>query len=147
MHLPSAAPRWLGSSGSLAAPCFLTALCLLAALGGMGCRGKSIESYEPTSTAARDAVELALSTWKGGAKHGPITEVKPNINVFDARWQGGAKLESFEILEEVTGKQHPQFKVKLKVAGKPEETTDYLVVGIDPLLVFREADYLKASGM
>ena len=67
--------------------------------------------------------------------------------MFDARWQSGSKLERYEIIEEVSGKQHPHFRVNLKLAGKPEETTEYLVVGIDPLLIFREADYRKASGM
>ena len=112
-----------------------------------GCTGKSVESYKPTNVVARTAIETALSTWKAGTAHGSITSVKPSIDVFDARWQAGAKLESYEILEEVTGKPEPHFKVKLKLAGKPPETTEYLVVGIDPLLIFRQADYDKATGL
>lgn len=116
-------------------------------LCGIGCRRNSTDRYRPTNATAKKAIETALSTWKEGAKHGPITSVSPNLNVFDARWQAGSRLEDFRILEEVTGKQHPQFKVKLKIEGKPEETIEYLVVGIDPLLVFREADYKRASGL
>jgi hypothetical protein len=112
-----------------------------------GCSGKSVESYKPTSESARKAIETALSTWKSGAAHGSITNVKPSLDVFDARWQAGTKLENYEILEEVTGKPQPHFKVKLKLAGKPEETTEYLVVGIDPLNIFRQDDYNKATGM
>ena len=33
------------------------------------------------------------------------------------------------------------------LAGKSEEVNEYLVVGIDPLLVFRDSDYKRASGM
>jgi hypothetical protein len=113
----------------------------------LGCTGKSVESYKPTNESARKAIETALSTWKSGTPHGSITNVKPSLDVFDARWQAGAKLESYEILEEVTGKPEPHFKVKLKLAGKAEETTEYLVVGIDPLNIFRQADYNKATGM
>ena len=113
----------------------------------LGCAGKSIESYKPTSESARKAIETALSTWKSGTAHGSITSVKPSVDVFDARWRAGAKLENYEILTEVTGKPEPHFTVKIKLAGKPEETTEYLVVGIDPLLVFRQADYEKATGM
>ena len=112
-----------------------------------GCTGKSVDSYKPTIGVARNAIETALSTWKSGTAHGSITNVKPSLDVFDARWQAGAKLESYEILEEVTGKPEPHFKVRLKLAGKSQETTEYLVVGIDPLLIFRQADYDKANGL
>lgn len=121
-------------------------LCIVTA-SSPGCDGKSVASYKPSAVKARQAIEAALSTWKDGAKHGPITAVSPNLNVFDARWQSGAQLERFEILEEVKDQEHPRFKVKLKLVNKPEETNEYLVVGIDPLLVFRDADYKRASGL
>ncbi len=111
-----------------------------------GC-GNSTARYIPAAAKARAALHTALETWKSGTAHGPIQTSKPAINVFDARWQAGKKLESFEILEEITGKEQPQFKVKLKLAGVEEETATYLVVGMDPLLVFRDADYRKATGM
>ena len=120
---------------------YALAFCLI------GCQSKSVENYKPASETSRKAIENALNHWKAGNSHGPITGLTPPINVFDARWQTGSKLESFEILDEVKGKQAPCFRVKLKLAGKKEETTEYLVVGIDPLLVFRDVDYAKASGM
>ena len=130
---------------------FPTGLLLVAvtvSILSLGCGGGgSMSRYVPTSTTARKAVETALETWKSGAAHGPITSSKPAIDVFDARWQAGGKLESYEILEEVKGEEHPQFKVRLQLAGQPEETLNYRVIGIDPLLVFRDADYKKASGM
>jgi hypothetical protein len=121
---------------------------ILATVGmSLGCGGNPHDRYEPAASAARQAVDSALSTWKAGTKYGPIKDDSPEINVFDARWQAGKKLESYEILEEVKEQPHPQFKVRIKLAGKPEEINEYLVVGIDPLLVFRDTDYKKASGM
>lgn len=113
----------------------------------LGCGGDTTQRYVPAAASARSGLETALSTWKSGAAHGTITTSTPAIDVFDARWQSGKKLESYEILEEITGQEHPQFKVRLKLADAPEETTTYRVVGIDPLLVFRDADYQKTTGM
>jgi len=113
----------------------------------LGCGGASTARYIPASGSARAALQTALTTWQSGTAHGPITSSKPEINVFDARWQAGKKLESFEILEEVTGQEQPHFQVRLKLEGQPEETATYLVVGIDPLHVFRDADYKKATGL
>ena len=118
----------------------LVSVCLL------GCRGKSIESYDPQKDVARQAIEKSLGAWKSGKPLATIAG-SPAIDTFDARWRSGMKLEDFSILEEVPGQAHPQFKVHLQFPGKPAETADYIVVGIDPLLVFRKEDYLKASGM
>ena len=100
----------------------------------------------PKPTVARQAVETALSTWKSGAKHGTITSSKVKIDVYDARWRDGKKLESYAITEEIKGQPLPQFKVRLKLVGKPEETTTYRVVGFDPLQVWSDDDYEKAFG-
>jgi len=123
----------------------VTGLCLTTFLPG--CGGESTARYIPAAAKARDGLETALGTWRSGASHGTITTSAPTIDVYDARWQSGKKLESFEILEEITGQEHPQFKVRLKLAGQPEETTTYRIIGIDPLLVFRDADYQKTTGM
>lgn len=112
-----------------------------------GCGSTGTERYIPSASAAKEALQTALTTWKSGTAHGPITSSKPSINVFDARWQAGKKLESFEILEEVTGQEQPQFRVKLQVQGQKEETLVYLIVGLDPLLIFRDVDYRKTTGM
>ena len=53
----------------------------------------------------------------------------------------------FEIVDQVPGLTPPQFRVRMQLTEKLIETTDYVVVGIDPMLVFREADYIRATGM
>jgi len=55
-------------------------------------------------------------------------------------------LYDHEVFDEVTGSEHPQFKVRLKITGNAEEVNELLVVGIHPFLVFREKDYRKATG-
>jgi hypothetical protein len=122
---------------------FVTAVLLMFPL--CGCGGPS--RYVPTATSARQALETALSTWQSGQPHGPIEASKPAIHVFDSRWQSGKKLQSFEILEEIEGQEHPQFQVRLQLAGQPEESLTYHVIGIDPLNVFRDADLQRAASM
>ena len=112
-----------------------------------GCGGKSRSSYIPVTGKARESLTTALTAWKSGAPHGPIASSKPVINVFDLRWTQGKKLESFEILEEMKNTEQPQFKVRIQLAGEPEQTNVYLVIGIDPLQVFRDEDYTRMQSM
>ena len=39
----------------------------------------------------------------------------------------------------------PQFKVRLQVEGEPDETTVYYVIGIDPIQVYRETEFLQST--
>ena len=88
---------------------------------------------------------MALQAWRVGTAYGPIKDSKPDINVFDVRWQAGKKLESYEILEDVKNADQPEFKVRLKLEGEPEETATYLVIGIDPINVFRDVEYKQSA--
>ncbi len=112
----------------------------------LGCGNETAARYKPSSTTARDSLQTALTTWQSGAKHGTIQTSKPAIDMFDLRWQQGTKLESFEIGDEIKGREQPAFNVKIKLDKQTEENNVYLVVGIDPLLVFRDVDYQKATG-
>jgi hypothetical protein len=120
---------------------------LLAAFALFGCSSDRTSEYVPDSKDARAALETALNAWQSGAAYEPITSSSPTLNVFDARWQAGQKLEKFEILEELPAEERTEFKVRLQLAGKPEETLTYIIVGIDPLLIFRDADYQRATGI
>ena len=122
-------------------------LCFLALSAcSLGCQGKSSNRYKPASATARQAVETALSKWKAGVKYGMITDTKPTVIVEEPRWKSGIRLENYGIVEEVLGKEYPHFKVKLNFAGKPEVIVEYLVVGIDPPIVYSKEEYEIASG-
>lgn len=131
---------------------FAAAALLSASLAG--CGGEGHERYIPPADKARSAVEAALSAWKAGEPLRTITNHTPAVDFYDARRQSGKKLEDFQIIEEIPGDPYPSFKAKLRLAGKKqgkpekqEDETTYLVLGIDPLQVFREEDYAQPKGM
>ena len=125
---------------------FILLLCSLAlAPLALGCGGDSRNRYLPSSQKAREILEKSFQTWKSGAPHGTIADSKPTINVFDARWQAGKKLQTYQILEGDKYTDQPQFKVRLQVEGEPEETTMYYVIGLDPIQVYRETEFLQSS--
>jgi hypothetical protein len=124
----------------------LIAACSFAAPFVAGCGGPSRSSYIPAVSTARNALEITLETWKKGTPFGPI-ESNPTINVFEGRWRDGKKLESFEILEEIKNPDQPQFKVKLQLAGEPETTAIYHVIGKEPMNVFSDEAFKQAQSM
>jgi hypothetical protein len=112
-----------------------------------GCSGgESVDRYIPETQKARASLEAALDAWKSGAPKKTIDAQGYKIDVFDARWRDGAKLESFEIVSEEAGADRPTYVVKTRIKGKDEENK-YLIIGIDPILVFRDVDYKKANGL
>lgn len=112
----------------------------------VGCGG-SDSDYLPSTTAARAALEASLNKWKAGDSLATISTGPVPIDTFDARWRDGDKLESFEILREELVEGRPTFNVKTKLADVAEPTEDtFIVVGNNPLLVFRKQDYDKAGG-
>lgn len=127
-------------------PSFATFAVLLAAFL-CGCTGRRDSDYLPPADNARKAVQAALDAWKSGAPHAPLTGDKVAIHVYDDRWRDGKKLEKFEIGEPAADESPPRFPVKMQLVGEAEVLVNYLVIGIDPLNVFREEDYQKASGM
>ena len=87
--------------------------------------------------------------WKNGEKWEKIPAGASTIEVLDNKWRAGQQLADFQILEADPAGEGPQwFTVKL-VMKKPagELKVRYVVVGIDPLWVYRDEDYKKSSGM
>ncbi|MCY2962450.1 MAG: hypothetical protein NT069_02155 [Planctomycetota bacterium] len=113
--------------------------------GGCG-RGASEESYKPQESVAKTALETALSAWKGGRAGPGRFEQTPALQVVDTEWEGGAKLSDFEIgtVEEFGASRKIQVKLKLAGGTAPVEV-NYIVVGKDPLWVFRDKDYPGAA--
>ncbi len=128
----------------------IRSLLTVAALGvALGCStsGK-VEDFTPNEGNARKALVSALDHWKSGGQPGAVPNTTPPVEVTDSKWKSGQSLKSYEILgEEPPADPGPRmFKVRLTPAkGSPIETK-YAVVGIDPLLVFRDEDFQKLSG-
>lgn len=133
--------------------CLSPVSCAWLAILLAGCGGNSAESYVPPSNAAQEALQIALEAWKGGQPADPAGKLPSGATVraIDGDWTEGKRLSAYEIVKELpqTAEVGPrQFTVKLTLEGTPQpiETT-YLVVGIDPLQVFRDKDYDKYFGM
>ena len=69
----------------------------------------------------------------------------------DLAWKSGQQqLKAFEIVGEETaasGSAPRYFKVRLTLAKGPPQEVRYVVVGIDPLWVYREKDFDSLSGI
>lgn len=127
--------------------------CMLALIAVMssGCRRK-VEDYVPAPQLAEAAVRRALSAWQAGEPAGPIEDTKPAIFVTDTNRNPKQRLQSFEILGETPGRSGRTYVVELALDAPAEKVpaqkatvekvkAEYIVVGIDPLWVFRREDY------
>ena len=133
--------RVLGKFGPLA-----LLACGLSALAGCSRPGQKTEDFTPPSDKARQALESALTHWKSGQQPGKVPNTSPTVEVTDSKWKGGQKLKEYEILAEEPGTDPRFFKVRLTPPTGPAQEVRYAVVGIDPLLVFREEDFKALSG-
>ena len=127
-------------------------MALIALSLGIGCGGRSTSDYVPESSQARQAVEQMLAAWTRGETGKPefqLANQGTRVQVFDKQW-AGKKLTKGEIVRELPAEQNGprQLAVKLVFEGDSKEIeATYYVVGIEPLLIFRDSEYNQASGM
>jgi hypothetical protein len=116
----------------------LVATCMFSA---SGC-GDRTPDYTPSATTAETAVRRALDAWKAGEPAGEIPETQPVVQVVDVGRKPGQTLADYRLLGETRGPSGRTYAVTLNLEN-PRETikTQYVVVGIDPLWVFRQEDY------
>ena len=126
--------------GKRAACCDVVCLTMLAALL-TGC-GDSSARYVPSVTQAEAAVKASLDDWKKGLPAGPVAGTKPAVHMVDSQRRELPVLSDYQILGEVPGNAPRCLAVRLHWANpEKEERARYVVVGIDPLWVFRQEDY------
>jgi hypothetical protein len=129
----------------------LTALAWCFCIGLMlsGCGSSSHSAYVPSEEAGKHALEAALAAWQDGKRMERIENAgSAAIETQDADWKSGKKLASYSIQKELPTTEGPkQFSVRLTFQGdaSPVDTV-YFVVGRDPLWVFRDRDYKRATG-
>ena len=116
-------------------------------LAGGGC-GDAISEALPSDAAARQALDAALTAWRDGKKPGPVEGMEPQAEIHDTPWSLGDQLSSYEILGEEKNGPEMKFSVRLTLA-KPEtvEEVEYYVLGRDPLMIFRDEDYVRNINM
>lgn len=111
-------------------------------LGGGGCGSDAPTSrYVPAAVDAESALQTALRAWEEGTAPGPVPNTSPVIHVTDSFRRSGERLEQFRILGEVPGDTPRCFAVELRFDPPRQEKARYVIVGIDPLWVFRLEDY------
>ena len=115
-----------------------------------GCGGSSngdYSRYVPSVRSARQALEAALTAWQRGEPAGKLPSTSPAIEVVDTKRPAGQKLARFEILKEEPGDGPRWFAVRLVLEPQGEAEARYVVVGNDPIWVFRDTDYAQAETM
>jgi hypothetical protein len=119
---------------------------ILVAISGCG-GGGGTSAYVPSDSVSRDALTAALTAWKDGKPLGRIETTKPPTEPLDWQWKAGQKLRAFEIVGEVASDGPKQYRVRITLEGAPAKEVIYVIVGRDPLWVFREEDYKRTAGM
>ena len=108
-----------------------------------GCQeGRTNADFIPSSGQSQEALKVALDAWKAGIPSGPVPATSPVIHVTDSSRISGQTLDDYQILGEVPGNAERCFAVKLKLSNPTAEKRErYVIVGIDPLWIFRQEDY------
>ena len=114
------------------------------------CGGPSPEADSavvmPTPDVARAALSTVLNAWRDGTLAGPIKTPSATLELIDTERKPNRPLRSFEILGAIEIDRFRAFQVKLRVDNPDEDqVVRYLVVGKDPLWVFRQEDFDRFS--
>jgi len=113
------------------------------ALACGNCGGEPVKTdrYVPAPELCRKAVEAVLVDWQEGLPAASIDRLAVKVNVVDQLRKPGQTLAEFEVLGEAPSATGRCLVVRLKYNHPDgEETARYIVVGIDPLWVFRQED-------
>jgi len=112
-----------------------------AALVGCGPAQKN-EDFVPTEDAARAALEAYLKAWAAGDKSPTVPGTSPAVQVVDDYRGKGRTLTEYTVLGPVPADAPRCFAVRLTLGNPREEVRErYVVVGLDPLWVWRYDDY------
>jgi hypothetical protein len=106
-----------------------------------GCHDRSAD-FIPAPATAQAALVQGLNAWQEGKPSGEISNSTPSIFVTDNIRKPGQRLKAYRILGETPGQSGRTYAVVLELEQPTEQIkTEYIVVGIDPLWVFRREDY------
>jgi len=126
----------------------MRAAVFLLAAASFGCGGRASDParFVPSSPAAKQALTAALEAWRRGRPTGLIADASPPLQFVDESRPKDQRLLNFEILGEIPGDGPRTFNVVLETENPTQrETVRYVIVGIDPLWVFRQFDYDKMA--
>jgi hypothetical protein len=81
-----------------------------------------------------------FEAWRKGSPPGLIPDTSPAVHITDTYRKEGEQLVDYRILGEVPSERKRCYAVELRFAPERAERARFLVVGIDPLWVFRLED-------
>lgn len=119
----------------------------LVALLVAGCsRAQRNEDFVPPEDAARAALEAYLRAWVQGQTAQAVPDTSPPVMCMDELRQKGRTLKRYTILGPTPADAPLCFAVQLEL-GSPDQNVRerYVVVGIDPVWVWRYDDYLMIT--
>ncbi len=118
--------------------------CCLTAVALIGCQARPPTQLNlvPDSTTAQWAVERALEFWKEGRPTGAVEPTEPRIQVVDSNREAEQRLVEYQILAQTSSSRNRTLSVRVRLENPAEESiVRFLVMGADPILVFRQEDY------
>ena len=122
----------------------VASLVLLAVLGCS--RTQRNDDFVPPDDAAQTALRAYLDAWAAGHTAQEIPGTKPQVRGVDERHLKGRTLKAYKVLGPVPADAPLCYAVQLTLGGPEEVVRErYVVVGMDPLWVWRYDDYLMMA--
>jgi hypothetical protein len=115
---------------------------------GSGCQvdPPGFERFVPEPGAGRAAVAAALDSWKRGEPTDAVVAKRPEVHVVDKQRRPGQRVTAYEIIGEFPAENARGYAVRLTYDDTAEKAlVRYLVVGTDPIWIFRQEDYEMIS--
>lgn len=108
-----------------------------------GCqKARTNADFIPSQSQSLEALTFALDAWKAGKPAGPVPGTSPVVHITDSSRVSSQTLDDYQILGDVPGNAPRCIAVKLKLSHPAEEKRErFVIVGIDPLWIFRHEDY------
>jgi hypothetical protein len=101
-----------------------------------------MQRYVPSEAIAREALVSALDAWRRGDSPERVDSGSRDVQVADTHRQPGQTLADYEILGETAMDGGRRYAVRLRLESPAAvQKAHYVVLGIDPVWVFRQEDY------
>ena len=121
---------------------------LLFAVSAAGCssRGQRNEDFITPEGEARKAIDTYLESWKNGEFDQALPGTKPQIMVVDDTRLKKRPLKEYRVLGAVPADAPLCFAVQLSLDNPKAEVRErYVIVGRDPIWVWRYDDYVMIT--
>lgn len=120
----------------------LIACVLGLSVGGCSSEDERSKTILPSLELGRQAIVATMESWAKGRPTGGVESTSPRIQVMDTTRRPGQVATKYELVGETTGERALAYVVKVELANPAAtETIRFLVLGIDPVLVWRQEDY------